>query len=152
MIGSSGGGSSPGIGFGANGGINVDILNAAGFFQLVAAEGPAGTDGAQPFQSGAGIYQVPSGKTLKAYILHSSSGTAGLRFGLAYSNNSIARNSASVPATAVYESGTNGIYLHRTVAGTQWESIIFSFPALSYPCYQAALTTAMSVSIFCREE
>jgi len=151
MLAGGGGGGSNGIGFGANGGISVDLLNSAGFIQLNAGEGPAGSDGAQPFQSKAGIYRVPTGKTLKCFLLQSCSASAGLRFGLAYSTASVARNATSVPATASYESGTNGIYLHRTIAGVLYEPTIFEFPALSYPCYQAAATTSMSVSIFCIE-
>jgi len=147
-----GGGSSNGIGLGANGGIKIDYTNSAGIIQLQAGEGPAGTDGVQPFQTATGgAYRVPSGKTLQIFLMVSNSGTAGLRFGLGYSTSSIARNAGSIPATATFESGTATIYNHKTIAGSNYEPMVFSFPALSYPCYQAAATTAMSVIIFGRE-
>ena len=147
-----GGGGSKGIVFGPNGGISTDLLNSDGFIQLIALEGAAGSDGAQPFQLKTGAsYRVTAGKKFECFMLMSTSATAGLRFGLAYSTASVARNAATMPAVATFESGTNGLYLHRTVAGTQFEPIIFSFPALVYPACVMALTTTMAISVFGRE-
>lgn len=151
MIGSSSGSSFP-ISLGANGGINIDLLNSAGFMQIFAVEGAAGSDGAQPFQLKTGVsYRVPTGKKFQCFLLQSNSATAGLRFQLAYSTASVARNAATMPATATFETGTNGLYCHRTIAGTQYEPIIFEFPALSYPACVMALTTSMGICVFGRE-